>query len=216
MQQKMKFAHKFNNMRAELNKINYADQKVRIRISESLCFVSCAVVFMPASFLRLFSFDWYHLPMLHRIRLDVAYLEASNPAFADAFIGGIILQFFLCGLGSFLRVYFSAKSKEIFFVDGEYKVYIADLISVIIFAACCSFVVLNISAFGLSGSHSWFENNPGGNIRGMPMPQNNAVFILTGLCMPVVFFPITLFALMAIESVSGRRIPLAQLLQRDR
>lgn len=58
MQQQIGFSYKFKNMRPELNKINYVDQKVKIRISESLYFVSCAVVFMPAAFLRLFSFDW--------------------------------------------------------------------------------------------------------------------------------------------------------------
>jgi len=87
MQQQIDFSYKFKNMRAELNKINYSDQKTKIRISESLIFLNFAVVFMPASFLRLFSFDWYYLPMLHRFRADVAYLEVTNPAFADAYRG---------------------------------------------------------------------------------------------------------------------------------
>lgn len=154
--------------------------------------------------------------MLHRIRLDVAYLEASKPAFADAFVGGLFSQFFLCGLASFLRVYFSAKSKEIFFVAGEYKVYIADIISISIFSACCAFVMLNISAFGMSGSHSWFENNPDGIIRWMPISENNSVFILTGIFIPVAFWTIILLALMVIESSSAQKISLTQLFQGDR
>lgn len=195
MQQEIDFSYKFKNMRAELNKINYSDQKTKIRISESLILLNFAVVFMPASFLRLFSFDWYFLPMLHRFRADVAYLGLSNPAFADAYIGGIFLQFFFCGLAAFLRVYFSAKSSKIYFVIYEEKVYIANLLFVTAFIACGAFIILNISAFGMTGTHSWFENNPSGNFLGMPIPDNSAAFILAGLFMPACFVPIILLVL---------------------
>ncbi|WP_285538276.1 hypothetical protein [Brucella sp. NBRC 12950] len=215
MQQQADFSYKFQNMRAALNKINYTDQRNRIRLSESLIFLSLAVVFMPASFLRLFSFDSYHLPMLHRIRADVAYLELGNPVFAEAYVGGIFLQFFFCGVASALRVYFSFRSKEIHFVPGEFKVYIAAFLVVTLCTLCCSFIILNVSSFGMTGSHSWFENNISGNLRGMPLPENNFVFMLTGIFMPVAFWPIILLALMIIEAFLGRKITITQLLQRN-
>jgi len=155
MQQQVDFSYKFQNMRPALDKINFTDQRTKIRLSDSLFFfLNFAVVFMPASILRLFSFDWYHLPILHRIRVDVAYLDILKPAFSDAYIGGIFLQFFFCGIVFLLRVYFWSKSKEIYCITGEAKVNFATLVGVSIFTIGCTLTILNISSYGLDGSHS--------------------------------------------------------------
>lgn len=215
MQQQIDFSYKFQNMRPALDKINFTDQRTKIRLSESLFFLNFVVVFMPASFLRLFSFDWYHLPMLHRIRADVAYLELVKPAFADAYTGGIFLQFVFCALVFLLRIYFRSRSKEIYCVTGEAKVNLAVLIVLLFFTVCCTLAILNVSSYGLNGSHSWFESKPSGNPRGMPATPNNTVFLFTGLFMPVIFWSFAFIALLTIEAFLGRKITITQLLQID-
>jgi hypothetical protein len=214
MQQQVDFSYKFQNMRPALDKISFTDQRTKIRLSEALFFLNFSVVFMPASLLRLFSFDWYHLPMLHRIRADVAYLELVKPAFADAYIGGIFLQFFFCALVFLLRIYFWSRSKEIYCVTGEAKVKITSLVVIIIFTICCTLAILNVSAYGLNGSHSWFESKPSGNPRGMPATANNTVFLFTGLFMPVIFWPFSSIALLTIEVLYGRKIKIDELFRK--
>ncbi|PQZ61797.1 hypothetical protein CQ057_22740 [Ochrobactrum sp. MYb49] len=170
-----------------------------------------AIVFAPPSILQLFSTAWYELPLLHRSQYDVAYLEIHNPRFAKAYSGGIALQFFLCLTAVILRLYFSVKSNEINYISGRILIYVGNFVAVTLFCVVGAWVVLNVSAFGFDGTHSWFEYNPDSSLRGMPLPDNNLVFLFTGMFMPAFLVPILLFGLYLVEFFFGKRITISEL-----
>lgn len=207
------FWYELQNIRPALNKVNYIDMKLRIRLAESLIFISFLIALLPVSVLQMFSFGWENLAVFHRFRADVAYLELNNPSFARAYTGGIALQFSLCGLAVFLRLFFSSRSRKIHYISGSFLINVAILFLLIIFTFCFSWIFLNMSAFGVDGVHSWFESRPGGSLKGMPFPDNNFVFIFTAFYFPLFFAPILFVGLISIEYCLGRKITMQELQQ---
>lgn len=205
------FWHLFSNMRRLLNGINYQDKKIQIGLSESIFILGLFVGILPKCVLGLFYFEWYSMPFFERFSADVKYLSKNNPTFIKVYIGGISLQFILCLIAILLRVYFSSTSKKIHYVSNGKIINILNLAGVLFFSSVCTWIFLNISAFGFVGDHSWFEVNQTSSIIGMPLPANKIVLIYTVFAMPAILAPVLLSALIFIEYTKGTPITIEEL-----
>ncbi len=155
-----------------------------------------------------FYMDSFNFSLLQKFKLDYNYLVGANSAFLKAYFGGLFLQFIIILIAAILRLYFSYRSSIVYFVPSMLHIYILNTISLIIFCGFCAWIFMNMSAFGLSGDHSWFQPNPNLSVRGLPLPDNNMIFILSGLLFVSILAIPEMILLVIIEAIKGARISL--------
>lgn len=190
-----------------INKESYKDVYDRNVLATSALFALPCVSIFPSRVLELFSFKYAFFSISGRNIFDYQYLMQNRPEFADAYVGGYLIQFLFSLSILTLVVYLSYRSKTKVYVADRTEMYAIYLVvaSVLIVALSVFLFVANDFSY-LDWRTSWFADNERHSVKFMPQPMGRLVFIFTALNMAGLVVFLSGWFQLAIATISGRRI----------
>ncbi|WP_150823949.1 hypothetical protein [Sinorhizobium arboris] len=139
------------------------------------------VMFLPYDWLARAANKTIFFALSDRHEADYAYLLAHRPEFADAYVGGVVVQLAVLVAGVVVHSYFAITSRDIVFVEDRKGAYFCWASIAIVVFAFSAFSFSRLTDFGLSTDVSWFADNPEARRRLTPVATNSSAFLMTGL-----------------------------------
>lgn len=164
------------------------------------------VMFAPYDWLSLASNKFLFFALSDRHEADYAFLLENRPEFAEAYVGGVVVQLVILAVGIIGHSYLAVTSQDIVFVADKRRLYLCWVSFALAFCAFGAFSFSRMTDFGLSAEVSWFADNPEATRKLMPLAPNSSAFLMTGLFLgAVAFVPVIVVQTLTIVAL-GRRM----------
>ncbi|PST25572.1 hypothetical protein C7U60_06770 [Mesorhizobium plurifarium] len=165
-----------------------------------------SVMFVPYHWLALAANKTVFFALSDRHTADYAYLLHNRPEFAEAYVGGVVVQLVILVVGLIVHSYFAATSRDIVFVADKKRLYLCWVFFTVVFCAFGVFSFSRMTDFGLSAEVSWFADNPDAVRKLMPLTPNSSAFLMTSLFLGAgAFVPMVVVQMLMIVAL-GRRV----------
>lgn len=164
------------------------------------------VIVIPYDWLALAANKTVFFALNDRHAVDYNYLVANRPDFADAYVGGVIVQLVILVFGVIVHSYFAVTSKDILFVTDRKRLYLGWSSFAIALLVMAAFGASRMTDFGPSAEFSWFADDPESRRKFMPVATNSSAFIMTTMFLtPAAFVPMAVIQVLMIFAF-GRRV----------
>ncbi|MFC6489669.1 hypothetical protein [Nitratireductor sp. GCM10026969] len=139
-----------------------------------------AIVLLPHDWLAIASNKEIFFAIAERFKADYVYLLENKPEFAEAYVGGVVIQLFMVSSWVIINNYLAITSNDKIYVSDKSAMYLYFGILSIFGSFMFYFISSRMSDFGLSTDISWFADNPDSRKKLVPIPTNSTAFIMSG------------------------------------